>query len=82
MHAIQVGSMIQKADVESTTFEKFWQAVQQTYSNGTYRVGPLLQVCLFFPFLLHFLHYEYYCIQQDRKLNAIEISSVTSSPTI
>ena len=38
--------MIQKADIESTTFEKFWQAVQQTYANGTYRVGPLLQVCI------------------------------------
>lgn len=42
--------MIQKADVESTTFDKFWQAVQQTYSNGTYRVGPLLQVCFIFSF--------------------------------
>ncbi|ESP04561.1 hypothetical protein LOTGIDRAFT_135971, partial [Lottia gigantea] len=35
-----------KSDIETTTMQKFRENVEKTYSNGTYRSGPLLQISL------------------------------------
>nr|KAG5708437.1 hypothetical protein BaRGS_026164 [Batillaria attramentaria] len=35
-----------KSDIETTTIDRYREAVLRTYSNGTFRWGPLLQISL------------------------------------
>ena len=42
---VKMGNL-RNAEIETTTFAEYCQRVQESYGNGTFRCGPLLQVSL------------------------------------
>lgn len=62
---VKAGVLARASDIETTTVSKYYQQVQQSYSAGTFRCGPLHQISLvgtvheevggYFPDMLHML---------------------------
>ncbi|XP_053619301.1 lysine-specific demethylase RSBN1L [Plodia interpunctella] len=63
---VKAGVLARASDIETTTVSRYYQQVQQSYSAGTFRCGPLHQISLvgtvheevggYFPDMLQMLH--------------------------